>query len=209
MRDFQHVIKNEIDLRAITGEPSTLVNNKVIHHLDDHCRTFIDQSPFLSLATSNEKGYCDVSPRGDDRGFVHVIDETHLVIPERPGNKRVDSMRNLLSNPRVGLIFFIPGLGETLRINGRATIIGDNDWLEKMAYKGKVPSLGIAVEVEECFIHCAKAFKRSRLWEPDTWLSKEDRPSAAKMIAEHAKLPGTDEETIEKRLQKSYTEKLY
>ncbi|WP_394217650.1 pyridoxamine 5'-phosphate oxidase family protein [Halobacillus trueperi] len=206
---FQHVITNEEELRTITGEPSELVENKVIHHLDENCKQFIQQSPFLTLATSDSKGNCDVSPRGDEKGFVHILNEHTLIIPERPGNKRVDSMKNLLSNPHAGLIFFIPGLEETLRVNGKACIMADKNFLEKMAHKGKVPSLGIAVEVEECFIHCAKAFKRSGLWDPETWLAKEERPSAAKMLAEHAKLPDLDEEAVTERLKESYTKRLY
>ncbi|MYL48201.1 pyridoxamine 5'-phosphate oxidase family protein [Halobacillus litoralis] len=206
---FQHVITNEKELRAITGDPSELVENKVIHHLDENCKQFIRQSPFLTMATSDAKGKCDVSPRGDGKGFVHILNESTLIIPERPGNKWVDSMKNLLANPHAGLIFFIPGLGETLRVNGKACIIADKNLLEKMAHKGKVPSLGIAVEVEECFIHCAKAFKRSGLWDPGTWLAKEERPSAAKMLAEHAKLPDLDEEAVTERLKESYTKRLY
>ncbi|GEN52356.1 pyridoxamine 5'-phosphate oxidase family protein [Halobacillus faecis] len=206
---FQHVIKNEEELRAIIGEPSDLVKNKVIHHLDANCKQYIKQSPFLTLSTSDADGNCDVSPRGDEKGFVHILNESTLMIPERPGNKRVDSMRNLLSNPHAALIFFIPGMEETLRVNGRACIIADEDLLEKMAHKGKVPTLGIAVEVEECFLHCAKAFKRSGLWDPGTWLEKEERPSAAKMLADHAKLPDMDEEAVTKRLNESYRKRLY
>ncbi|MGR9049662.1 pyridoxamine 5'-phosphate oxidase family protein [Halobacillus faecis] len=206
---FRHVISNEEELRAITGEPSELVKNKVIRHLDEGCKQFIRQSPFLTLATSDAEGNCDVSPRGDEKGFVHILNERTLIIPERPGNKRVDSMKNLLSNPQAGLIFFIPGLEETLRVNGRACIVADEDLLEKMAHRGKFPSLGIAIEVQECLIHCAKAFKRSGLWDPGTWLAKEERPSAAKILAEHAKLPDLDEEAVTRRLKESYRERLY
>jgi uncharacterized protein len=138
-----------------------------------------------------------------------VLDEKHLVIPERTGNKRVDSLRNILSNPRIGLLFLIPGLGETLRVNGKACLVKDDELLEQMAVKGQKPLIGIGVEVEECFIHCAKAFKRSRLWEPDSWANKEILPSAAKMLFEHAKLPGTTAEKINERLQEGYTKRLY
>ncbi|MBX0358411.1 pyridoxamine 5'-phosphate oxidase family protein [Halobacillus sp. Nhm2S1] len=206
---FQHVIKNEEELRAIIGEPSELVKNKVIHHLDENCKEYIKQSPFLTLATSDADGNCDVSPRGDEKGFVHILNDSTLIIPERPGNKRVDSMKNLLSNPHAGLIFFIPGMEETLRVNGRACLLADEDLLEKMAHKGKVPTLGIAVEVEECFLHCAKAFNRSGLWDKGTWLEKEERPSATKILTEHARLPDLDEEAVTKRLNESYRERLY
>ncbi|TGV05279.1 pyridoxamine 5'-phosphate oxidase family protein, partial [Mesorhizobium sp. M00.F.Ca.ET.186.01.1.1] len=136
---FREVITSETQLREIFGEPSRLVQNKMITHLDDHCRNYIAQSPFLIISTADEKGNCDASPRGDAPGFVHIVDDHHLVIPERPGNKRMDSITNILANPHIGLIFLIPTLEETLRINGRACIIQDRDILEKMAVKGKVP----------------------------------------------------------------------
>lgn len=207
--NFKHAVKTEEELRSIIGLPSELATKKVINHLDNHCLDFISQSPFFVLATSDDSGFCDVSPRGDKPGFVQVLDNKRLVIPERPGNKRIDSMRNILSNPRVGLLFFIPRLGETLRVNGIATIIQDDDILEKMEVLGKKPLLGIVVEVEECFIHCAKAFKRSGLWQPDSWPCQDVLPSAAKILAEHAKLPNLNEKVIEKRLDEAYSKRLY
>ena len=161
------------------------------------------------ISTSDNLGFCDVSPRGDMPGFVRVLDNKHLIIPERPGNKRIDSMRNILLNPKVGLLFFIPGLGETLRVNGKACLVKDDELLEKMAVKGQKPIVGIGVEVEECFIHCAKAFKRSKLWEPSSWANKETLPSAAKILFEHAKIPNSSVDIIAERLQESYTKRLY
>lgn len=206
---FPNTIKTVEELREITGNPSELVNNKVISYIDEHCRGFIAKSPFLTISTADASGYCDVSPRGDEAGFVYVLNEGQLIIPERPGNKRMDSMRNILKNPNIGLLFFIPGLGETLRINGKASVIHDQELLEKMAVKGKSPLLGIGVDVEECFIHCAKAFRRSGLWNPETWASGEDLPKGAKILAAHAKLPNVDEEAIGEILQKSYRDNLY
>ncbi len=206
---FQHTVKTIDELLEITGKPSELVSNKVITYLDEHCKSFIAKSPFLTISTADDSGLCDVSPRGDKPGFVYVINERQLIIPDRPGNKRLDSMQNILSNPNIGLLFLIPGLGETLRINGKASIIRDEDLLEEMTVNGKRPLLGIGVEVEECFIHCAKAFLRSDLWNPKSWLNKEERPKGAKILAAHAKLPNDDEETIGKLLDKSYKEKLY
>ncbi|WP_332634941.1 MSMEG_1061 family FMN-dependent PPOX-type flavoprotein [Halalkalibacter flavus] len=145
---FENTIDTEEQLRQIIGFPSELVNKKVISYLDQNCLEFISKSPFLVISTSDKLGFCDVSPRGDDEGFVQVINEKHLIIPERPGNKKIDSMRNILSNPRIGLLFFIPGLGETLRVNGKATLVTDDNLLDKMAIKGKKPLLGIGVEVE-------------------------------------------------------------
>lgn len=128
MHDF-NTIKSEEELRAILGYPSELVKNKAIDALDEHCRQFIAKSPLLIMATSDAEGLCDVSPRGDAPGFVLVLDDNHLVIPERPGNRRMDSLRNILSNPNAGLIFLIPGLEETLRVNGRAYIVRDEELL--------------------------------------------------------------------------------
>lgn len=206
---FPNTIKTVEELREITGNPSELVNNKVISYMDEHCRGFIAKSPFLTLSTADESGFCDVSPRGDKAGFVYVLNDKQLIIPERPGNKRMDSMRNILSNPNIGLLFLIPGLGETLRINGKASVIHDEELLGKMAVNGKSPLLGIGVDVEECFIHCAKAFKRSELWNPETWADKEELPKGAKILAAHAKLPNVDEEAIGKILEKSYRDTLY
>ncbi|WP_211318550.1 pyridoxamine 5'-phosphate oxidase family protein [Falsibacillus pallidus] len=206
---FGNLVESEAELRAIVGHPSELVQKKVITYLDHNCTEFIAQSPFLVLSTSDDSGYCDASPRGDKPGFVHVLNEKQMIIPERPGNKRIDSLRNILVNPKVGLLFFIPGLGETLRVNGTASIVKDEELLREMAVGDKVPQLGIGIEVEECFIHCAKAFKRSGLWEPDTWLDKNGLPSAAKMLFEHAKLSNSSEEEIHKRLEEGYANKLY
>ena len=163
-RLFKDSIETEEELRSIVGFPSELVENKVITHLDHNCIDFISQSPFIVMSTSDDFGYCDASPRGDKPGFVLVLNEKQLIIPERPGNRRIDTLRNILLNPRIGLLFFIPGLGETLRINGTATIVKDEVLLKRMAVEDKRPLLGIGIEVEECFIHCAKAFKRSGLW---------------------------------------------
>ncbi|WP_026690452.1 pyridoxamine 5'-phosphate oxidase family protein [Alteribacter aurantiacus] len=206
---FKNKIETEEQLRQLIGFPSKLVNKKVISYLDRNCLEFISHSPFLVMSTSDKYGFCDVSPRGDHAGFVQVINEKHLIIPERPGNKRIDSMRNLLSNSRIGLLFFIPGLGETLRVNGKASIVTDDDLLNKMAIKGKKPLLGIGVEVEECFIHCAKAFIRSGLWDPGSWTEKGLLPSASKMLFEHANLPNTSVDSIQDRLNESYSKRLY
>lgn len=206
---FPNTIKTVAELREITGKPSELVNNKVISYLDEHCKEFIAKSPFLTISTADESGCCDVSPRGDEAGFVYVLNESQLIIPERPGNKRMDSMNNILSNSNIGLLFLIPGLGETLRVNGKASIIQDEELLEKMEVNGKRPLLGIGVDVEECFIHCAKAFRRSGLWNPEAWASSEDLPKGAKILAAHAKLPNVDEEAIGEILQKSYRDNLY
>ncbi|WP_223588889.1 pyridoxamine 5'-phosphate oxidase family protein [Neobacillus bataviensis] len=202
-------IKTEDELRSLIGEPSELVRKKVISHLDDHCKDFISRSPFLVISTSDASGYCDVSPRGDMPGFVLVLDEKHIIIPERPGNKKIDTMRNILSNPKAGLLFLIPGLGETLRVNGKASLVKDDILLDRMAHRGKKPLVGICIEVEECFIHCAKAMKRSGIWEPETWSDKDSLPNAAKILLDHTKLPDMTEKDLDKLLQEDYLTELY
>jgi uncharacterized protein len=206
---FKNVVGSNEELRELMGEPSELARKKVIHFIDEHCKEFISKSPFLALSTSDENGFCDVSPRGDEKGFVLVLDDRYLVIPERTGNKRVDSLNNIIRNPQVGLLFLVPGLIETLRINGKASIIKDEDVLERLSVRGKRPTVGIAVEVEECFLQCGKALKRSNLWESDFWLPKEQLPSGAKILADHAKLPGIDEKVMKERLEEGYRNRMY
>lgn len=208
-KPFHSLIETEEELRALIGTPSEIVKRKTINHLDHHCKNFISKSPFLVISTADKSGSCDVSPRGDMPGFVLVLNENYLIIPERPGNKRMDTMLNILSNPQIGIQFLIPGLGETLRVNGKAFLIKDPEILEQMAAKGKTPLIGIGVEVEECFMHCAKAFIRSGLWEPSTWSEKETLPSAAKIIYEHVNLPDSSPETVENGLRESYAKRLY
>ncbi|MDR9854790.1 pyridoxamine 5'-phosphate oxidase family protein [Paenibacillus sp. VCA1] len=209
MKKFQQIIRSEEELEQLAGKPRELVNQKVITSLDHHCRHFISLSPLVFVATSGADGTCDCSPRGDAPGFAYILDDHHLILPERPGNRRYDSLRNLLENPRVGLIFVIPGLEETLRINGKACIIRDPDLMERMAAQGKIPAVGIAVEVEECYIHCAKAFKRSRLWQPEHWPEAASLPDPAAIIATHAgKLRLTVDE-VRASLAESYEKRLY
>lgn len=197
------------EFRSSIGNPSPRAANKVISFIDDHCKNFILKSPFLSMSTSHADGHCDVSPRGDSPGFVAVLDEKHLFVPERPGNRRMDSVHNIITNPHVGLLFLIPGLGETLRINGKAYICRDSDLLEKTAVNGKTPLFGILVEVEECYAHCAKAFIRSNLWQPESWLQTDALPSVPSMLVAHSKLPNTTAEQVAKELNEGYTTRLY
>ena len=197
------------EFRSFIGTPSQRAANKVISFIDEHCVDFISKSPFLSLATSNAEGECDVTPRGDAPGFVMVLDEQHLFIPERPGNKRMDSVHNIISNPNIGLLFLIPGLGETLRINGKAYICRDPELLEKSAVNGKSPLFGLLIEVKECYVHCAKAFIRSQLWDAESWLAKEALPSAPQMLVAHAKLPNATSDQVAKDLKESYPQRLY
>jgi hypothetical protein len=166
-------------------------------------------SPLLFISTSDDQGLCDVSPRGDAPGSVLVLDEQHLVIPERPGNRRNDSLRNILLNPRIGMIFIIPGLEETLRINGKALVIKDENILEQMKSRDKKPLLGIGVEVEECFIHCAKAFKRSKVWDTQSWADNDALPSVSAILKDHVNSIEFTEDVIRKGLEESYEKRLY
>ncbi|HLT19707.1 MAG TPA: pyridoxamine 5'-phosphate oxidase family protein [Thermomicrobiales bacterium] len=177
-------------LREILPEPGpdSRVRRKELRFIDPHARNFISRSPFVVLSTSSADGRCDATPRGDAPGFVKVLDDTTLIIPDRPGNRRLDSMENILSNPRAGLLFMIPGMDETLRVNGRAAITADPALLEPLAMQGKVPLLGIIVEVEELYFHCARAFRRSRLWEPETWMDRSEMPTLGQIIADQLKL---------------------
>jgi len=210
MTGFRSPVKTEAELRTlIGGEPSALAVAKEQHALDVHCRSFIARSPFVLVATSNTAGQCDVSPKGDAPGFVLVLDERRLLIPDRPGNKRLDGMRNLLQNPHVGLIFLIPGVEETLRVNGRGAIVRDADLLARCEVRGRMPPLGIGVEVEEAFIHCAKAFKRSGLWQPERWPALEGLASPARMLFDHTRPSGTTVEELDRALQDGYRQRLY
>jgi PPOX class probable FMN-dependent enzyme len=162
--EFKEIVGSLEELRALMGEPSEVALRKDIGRLDEHCRAFIARAPFVLIATADAAGRCDVSPKGDAPGFALVVDDRHLLIPDRPGNKRFDGMRNLLENPGIGLLFLVPGSEETLRVNGRARIVRDPEWRARLAAQGKTPQLAIAVEVHEAFLHCAKCVKRSGLW---------------------------------------------
>jgi PPOX class probable FMN-dependent enzyme len=177
------------DLRALMGEPMDLAVKKARPGLDRHSKAFIARSPFLCLGTSGADGRADVSPRGDQPGFVQVLDDHTLFIPDRPGNNRLDTMTNIQENPNVGLLFFIPGYEDTLRVNGRAAIVRDPELLQAAAVNGRVPKVGIRVLVDEAFLHCAKALKRSRLWDPESRQDRKAMPSLAQMILEQVAEP--------------------
>ena len=179
---FKDIVTSKQELRTIFGQPSERAVLKCQSSLDEHARAFIAVSPFLLLATSNFAGQCDVSPKGDAPGFVLVLDDTHLVVPDRPGNNRIDGLSNIIENPHVGMIFLVPGRGDTLRVNGRAAIIRDFEVLSRLAAHGKEPRIAMGVEVEEAYLHCPKAFLRSSLWDPSTWSDPKKLPSFAQML---------------------------
>jgi uncharacterized protein len=171
------VITTEAQLRALIGEPTELVRSKLATKLNALTRQFIERSPFVCLSTSGADGSCDVSPRGDPAGFVRILDEATLLMPERPGNRLADSLRNILSNPRVGLLFFIPGVTDSFRVNGRASLTTDQALLAPCAVEGKAPKLGILVTVEEAYTQCSKAMIRSELWNPARFVDRSVLPS--------------------------------
>ncbi len=210
---FKNIITSSQALRDVIREPSELVIAKEINFLDVHCRSLIARSPFVLIATSNKAGRCDVSPKGDPAGFVQVLSDKHLAIPDRPGNARLDSIENILENPQIGLLFVIPGTRETLRVNGKAVITQDAEVLDKASIHGKRPTLAISVEVEEAFIHCAKAFIRSNLWKSETWPSLEGLPSFAKMLIDHVNADNMSTDMTEKELdgllEEDYRKELY
>jgi PPOX class probable FMN-dependent enzyme len=197
------VVTECADIRELLGPPSEGAVKKQIARIDKHARRFIELSPFLCIGTADAEGRADVSPRGDPPGFVQVLDDKTLLIPDRPGNNRADTMQNILQNPNVGLIFFIPGFEDTLRINGKATLLADPALLAKSTVNCKAPRLGIRVAVEEVFLHCAKALKRSRLWDPAAQVDRKTMPSLVRMImeqvaeAENAAEPPADEAVAE------------
>ncbi|MCW5631176.1 MAG: pyridoxamine 5'-phosphate oxidase family protein [Rhodoferax sp.] len=206
--NFDKTISTREQLRAVLGEPSPRVLSKVIDHIDVHCRGFIARSPFLLLATADGQGKVDVSPKGDPAGFVQVLDDHTLAIPERLGNRLADSFLNMLERPQVGLLFMIPGKSETLRAGGTARIVQDDWLLEKMAVRGKKPQLATVVTVQRMFFHCAKCVMRSDLWRPEGWPDLEGVPTLAQAIIDHARLSDSVEQ-VQAGLDESYRDRLY
>jgi PPOX class probable FMN-dependent enzyme len=194
-----HRIASVEQLREMipSPDPTALSILKQKETLDEHCRSVIATAPFMLLATAGPDGRCDVSPRGDAPGFVMVLDERTIVIPDRPGNRRLDSLENILNNPYAGTLFMVPNMDETLRVNGRAWLTDDPDLLSQMTMQNRQPLLGIVIEAEEVYFQCARAFKRSKLWQPDTWIDRSALPSFAKILHDQIKPDGMSVETLE------------
>jgi PPOX class probable FMN-dependent enzyme len=179
------------ELRKFYPEPKGVAVEKQLSALEQHCRNFIAHSPFLVLGTAG-----DVSPKGDDPGFVQVVDDNTIIIPDRKGNNRMDSLQNILDNPNVGILFMIPGVNETLRVNGRAEVTVNPEILDSFAINGRAPASAIVVHVEEAYLHCAKALIRSHLWSAEAQVPKGTIPPAGRMFADQI---GADPATLEKR----------
>lgn len=206
---FRDLVTTEAQLRELMGEPSAGAVKKETSHIYDEARRFIELSPMVLLATAGRDGRCDVAPKGDPNGFVRVLDQKHLVIPDRPGNKRFDGLRNILENPRIGLLFLVPGRSETVRINGRAWITRDEELLATMQVQGKSPWFALGVEVEECFMHCAKAFIRSQLWQPESWPELATVPTGAQLYVSAIGPGGETVEQVASRHAEAYRVNLY
>jgi len=191
---FREVVTTEQQFRSVMGSPSPLVTRKELSELDAHAQAFIGRSPFVLIGTSDADGRIDMSPKGDPPGFVHVLDEKTLAIPDRPGNRRADTFVNLVAHDRIGLIFLIPGKQETLRVSGRAIIVRDQWLRDRMAVQAKTPDFAIVVTVDQMFFHCAKCVIRSSLWKPDAWPFLSGLPSLAETMVSAGKLEKSDEE---------------
>jgi PPOX class probable FMN-dependent enzyme len=209
--DLDHLraqrLMTEEALYEVNGTPAEVIVNKHTSYLTPLLEEYISRSPFFLIATSDAAGNCDVSPKGDPPGAVRVLDERTLLIPDRPGNRRVDGHRNILQNPHIGLIFIIPNVDETLRINGRAFITADPELLGTMAVNNRAPRLGIVVEIDEVYMHCARAFLRAGMWQPETWPDPDTIPTLAAIMCEQKDLPPPDESGGKR--QEEYRSRLY
>ncbi len=202
-------VSEEAALRGLYEPPMELAVLKQLDHLDAHCRNFLAHSPFAVIGSTGRGRGTDVSPRGDAPGFARVLDDHTIAIPDRPGNNRLDTMSNIVADAEVGLLFFIPGIDETLRINGTARLSHDPELLAAAAVNGRKPRLVILVTVSEVFLHCGKALKRSRLWRDDYRLEKKSFPSLGRMIVEQTKTPRLSVEEADAAVEDGYQNKLY
>ncbi|HEY5624146.1 MAG TPA: MSMEG_1061 family FMN-dependent PPOX-type flavoprotein [Gammaproteobacteria bacterium] len=206
--EFSDVVTSIDEIRDIIGEPLPPIAEKVIDRLDDVCRSFIERSPFAVIASADGRGAPDISPKGDPNGFVRVLDEKHLAIPDRPGNRRADTFQNLLENPQIAIIFIIPGKGETLRVRGEARIVRDEALRVGMAVNNRVPEFAIVVHVAQALMHCPKAFVRSKLWQPEAWPEHSDIATIAEATVAHARLDISPDE-LKKTIEAAGRNKLY
>lgn len=197
-------ISSEAQLRELYGFPSGRAAKKSLLALDPHAKNFINKSPFVVLATYNSSGKMDNSPRGGNPGFVHVLDDKHILIPDSKGNNRLDSLVNIVENGRVGLFFMLPGINETLRINGSAEIRTDQELLDRFAAEQNLPKVCLVIHVEEMFLHCAKALMRSKLWSKESQLSRDEFPTMGRMLKDQLQGPEEVEsyEDMVKRYEK-------
>lgn len=201
-------LDSEGDLRAVYAEPSTTVIDKCFPHLDPHSRRFLELSPFFCIGSSRVDGLADVSPRGGEPGFVHAIDDTHIAFPDRPGNNRLDTLVNIVHQPAVGMLFFLPGVDDMLRINGLASVTTEPGLMDRFIHDGKPPRSVTLIEIREVYFHCSKALRRSELWNPDRRLSKGAFPTLGKIVRDQFQL-NIPAETIDQALEEDAKTNLY
>ena len=195
------------ELRTVYKPPAPRAAQKVLDHLDVHCRNFIALSPLCVLSSANASGQADASPRGDPPGFVHVLDDKTLLLPDRPGNNQVDSLQNIVQNPGVGLLFFVPGMNETLRVKGKAEIVTGGEILEPMTMKRRAPLSGLKVTVEEAFLHCGRALIRSRIWDPEVRIDRLVYPTYGQVLADQ--IAGANANEIDDSEDEANRDRLY
>ena len=200
-------VTNDAELREVYRPPAPRAAQKVLDRLDAHCRNFIELSPFCVLSSSNADGQADASPRGDPPGFVKVLDDRTLLLPDRPGNNQVDSLQNIVQNPGVGLLFFVPGMNETLRVKGKAEITTDPALLEPLVVAGKAPLSGLKVAVEEAFLHCGRALIRGRIWDADAQIDRKSYPTYGQVLADQ--IAGANAREIDADEDEANRERLY
>ena len=200
-------VSNYSELRTVYKPPAARAAQKVLDHLDVHCRDFIALSPLCVLSSANANGQADASPRGDPPGFVQVLDDKTLLLPDRPGNNQVDSLQNIVENPGVGLLFFVPGMNETLRVKGKAEIVTDAELLEPMTWRRQAPPSGLRVTVEEAFLHCGRALIRSRIWDPAVQIDRSVYPTYGQVLADQ--IAGSDAKEIDDSEEEANRDRLY
>ncbi len=205
---FEGRIRDEAELDAVYDESSWLVKNKQIDHLDEHCRAYLAVCGFVVLASSDAEGRADVTPRGGPRGFVRVLDERTIAIPDATGNRRIDTLRNVVQTGQLGMLALLPGRGQTLRVNGRACVSTDPRLLASLTSVGKPPRAALVMAVEEVFTHCPKAFVRSGLWDPATWPGRDEQPSPAAMLRDHVGDPALTLAAAEQAMEDAVTKHL-
>jgi PPOX class probable FMN-dependent enzyme len=208
MYKAQRPIASAKELKSILGPDFPSQVAKVIDHIDDHCRAWIERSPFVTIASCNMRGQMDISPKGDPAGFVQVLDKKTLAIPDRIGNHRGDTFMNVLENPRIALMFVVPIRKEVLRVSGAAQVVLDQDLLKSMEVNGHTPDLALLVRVEEAFFHCGKSMIRSMMWQPDKWGSIEGLPSYAQALKDHGGLSSPIDD-LEARVAYNESDRLY
>ncbi len=200
-------VENYSELRTVYKPPAPRATQKVLDHLDVHARNFISISPLCILSSANASGQADASPRGDPPGFVQVLDDKTLLLPDRPGNNQVDSLRNIVQNPGVGLLFFVPGMNETLRVKGKAEIVTDAELLEPMKERRRAPLSGLRVTVEEAFLHCGRALIRARIWDPEIQIDRSAYPTYGQVLADQ--IAGANAKEIDDSEDEANRERLY